>query len=129
MSDSAPNTENQAASIVNGILADIISGAGESVIEAEALAAAPWLALPFVKQIFEFILDKIAALIYEQAADAATKLIIDLQINAEESSASVTFANLQMALASGDATAIKKASEDLDDAYGRLIHYDGSAPA
>lgn len=126
MSD--PTTVNKTASVVNEILKDIIEGSGVKAIEASVIADVPWLGLPFIKQIFEFILNKVATLIYQAAAEAATKIIIDVQVNMEESSVLSSFQNLQMAIASGDQNAIKIASDDLDKAYGSLIHSDGAAP-
>lgn len=125
MSD--PTLENKAASIVNQILKELIEGAGESVVEATLIAQFPWLGLPFVKQIFEFILDKASGLIYQNAAMAATKIVIDIQVNQEESAVKASFDNLQMALASGDAHAIEIASADLSKSYAAIIHFDGSA--
>ncbi len=125
MSD--PTLDNKAAGIVNQILKELIEGAGETVVEALLIAQFPWLGLPFIKQIFEFILDKASALIYTNAAIAATKIIIDIQVNQEESAVAIAFQNLQMALASGDENAIKFASADLSKSYAAIIHFDGSA--
>lgn len=124
-----PATSNKAASVVNDILKTIIEGAGKPGIEAALIADFPWLGLPIVKQIFEFVLSKVADLVYKDAANLATKIIIDAQVNLEKSTVIGAFQNLQMAIASGDESAIKMASNDLDKAYGSLIHSDGSAPA
>lgn len=122
-----PTTENKVASIVNQILAGLIEGTGEAAVEAALVAQNPWLALPFVKQIFEFVLNKVGAILYKEVALAATKIIIDAQINVEEGSVNTAFQDLQMAVAGGDTDAIAKASSDLSAAYAALIHYDGSA--
>ncbi len=100
----------------------------DDALETALIADQPWLGLPIIKQIFEFILHNLSDKIYRQAAMAATKLIVDYQVNREEASVVNTFDNLQMAIASGDQDAINKASKDLDDAYGSLIHSDGAAP-
>ena len=122
-----PATNNHAASVVNGILKKVIEGTSVDAIEALVIADVPWLGFPVIKQVFEFILNKVAALIYVRAANAATKIVVDIQVNGEESVVLSSFQNLQMAIASGDADAIKKASDNLDEAYGSLIHSDGIA--
>lgn len=127
MSD--PTTTNKTASVVNQILKGIIEGTGVPMIEAAVIADQPWLGLPFIKQIFEFILNQVASKFYVAAANAATMIVIDCQVNLEKSAVYNAFQSLQMAVASGDQAAITKASNDLDSAYGALIHSDGSAPA
>lgn len=122
-----PTTVNEAATIVNQLILGAINVDVEA-LEAAAIAEDPWLGLPFIKQIFEFFLNKLSGKIYAQAAMAATKLVIDYQVNREESTAVNSFDNLQMAVASGDQNAINKASSDLDAAYGAIIHSDGAAP-
>jgi hypothetical protein len=122
---SDPTTTNRAAGIINGILKNLIDGVGVQAAETAAIAAYPFLAWPIVKQIFEGVLNLVANEIYKQAAMAATKVVIDVQVGVEESTALNAFQSLQMAIASGDEVAIKKASDDLDSAYGNLIHMDG----
>ncbi len=122
-----PATLNEAASAVNQVLKTIIEGAGTTALEDALITESPWLGLPVIKQVFEFILDKVSNMIYQDAADAATKLIIDVQVNLEKSQVLGAFQNLQMAIASGDKNAIDQMSKDLDQVYARLIHSDGSA--
>lgn len=120
-----PTTTNKVAEAINKILKGLIEGAGEDAIIAAATAAQPWLGLPFVKQIFGLFVGYVAKFFYEQAAMAATKIVIDVQVEMEESKTFNAFQNLQMAIASGDPDAIKLASNNLDKAYGDLIHNDG----
>lgn len=122
-----PTDKNQLASVINGVLSNIINTAGVDAAETAAIAAYPWLGWPIVRQIFDGILKVVAGEIYKQAAYAATKIVIDVQVELEESKTSDAFKNLQMALASGDKNAIAKASSNLDVAYGNLIHMDGWA--
>jgi hypothetical protein len=129
MSD--PTTVNKTAALIDGILQKIIEGAGEDVIVALILAdTANIVAIPVVgviwKAIVQVVVGKIGAYFYIQAANAMTKVIIDIQVGGEENAANQTFQNLQMAVASGDQHAIDQASKDLDAAYGALIHSDGS---
>lgn len=126
---SEPTTNNQVAGIINGILKNIIEGAGEASVEAAVIMQVPWLGWPVIKQLFDGVLGVVAEEIYKQAAITATKIVIDVQVGLEESKTGDAFQNLQMAIASGDKVAIDKASTDLDTAYGDLIHDDGwSAP-
>lgn len=125
----SPTTNNTTAGIVNQILKILIEGAGQASIEAALIAQYPFLAWPFVRQIMELILSYALGIIYTNAANAATAVIIDIQVNVEASAASAAFQNLQMAIASGDQSAITKASQDLDNAYSSLIHTNGSSPA
>lgn len=122
-----PTTVNPVASVVNSVLKKAIEDVGETAAESALIADFPWLGLPVVKQIFEYGLGIVGKYFYEQAAFAATKIIIDVQTKLEASSAQSAFENLRMAVASGDANAIQLASDDLDKAYANLIHYDGSA--
>ncbi len=125
----SPTTNNQLASVVNGILKNLIDGVGVGAAETAAIAVYPFLAWPVVRQIFDAVLKLVANEIYKQAAMAATKVVIDVQVGMEESKTGDSFQNLQMALASGDPDAIKKASDDLDASYKALINFDGwSAP-
>lgn len=122
-----PTLENQTASTIDLILNNLIEGAGQDAIEASLITSYPWMGLPFIKQLMEFILSQVSAEIYQGIALSLTKIIIDIQVNLEESKATSSFQNLQMALASGDQNAIKIASADLSIAYGNIIHSDGSA--
>lgn len=124
----APTTENPVATVVNSILKELIENVGETAAEAAIIADVPWLGVPVVKQVFEYLLGFVGSYIYKQAAWGATKIIIDVQTKMEASAAYSAFQNLQMAIASGDPGAITKASQDLDKAYAALIHFDGSAP-
>lgn len=123
------STTNEAASIVNRILNGLIRSAGGDAAKAALIAEFPWMGLPFVKQLMGLIVDRISQMIYVEAAHAATKLVIDIQVSGEVSGVNAAFDNLRMAEASGDPVGIAKASADLSDAYARLIHSDGSAPA
>lgn len=127
-----PTTTNTAASVVNAALKAAIEGASEAEVEALILAeTAGIVVIPVIGVIWtaivNWVVQNAGEYFYTQAALAMTKIIIDFQINGEESAANVGFSNLQMAIASGDPDAIKRASDDLDVAYSALIHFDGSA--
>lgn len=121
-----PTTSNTLAGIVNGAIKAGLDG-GTTTIEAVIIADVPWLGLPVVKQILEYFLGFVEKYFYTGAANAATKLVIDMQVDSEISATNAAFANVQAALASGDTSAIQKASTDLDAAFASIIHYDGSS--
>jgi hypothetical protein len=124
----APTTNNQLAGLVNSVLKDLIEGAGVAEVVAACVAAYPFLGWPVISWLFSQVVMFVADKIYAQAAMIATKIVIDIQVNLEESSVTNTFQSLQMAIASGDQSAITKASADLSASYASLIHADGWSP-
>lgn len=128
MSD--PTTVNKTASIVAGILEQLASGAEDVVIAMILADTAEVVAIPVIGQLWTAIVklavNRLGQYFYVNTANIATKIIIDIQVSGEASSANEAFQNLQMAVASGDKNAIKTASDDMDKAYGDLVHDDGS---
>lgn len=134
MDNSAPpQTENRFATIVNRILKSVIEGAGEAEIEALIFALAPeFFAIPFIgwlaQTVIKFFVGKYGHIFYEIAAKTAAKIIVDIQADQESSKTKEKAGKLQDAIEKGDQSAIDKADQDLEDAWGNLIHMDGSAP-
>lgn len=122
-----PVTVNPVATIVNQAISAAMSG-GELAVQAAITAEVPFLGLPIISTIFGWFLGRVESYFYVDAANAATKLIIDIQVNAEESAATKAFNDVQTAIAGGDQNAINTASAALDSAYGDIIGYDGAAP-
>lgn len=116
---------------MNQILAALLSGTQDAAVTLILADTAGIVAIPIVGQVWSglvrYFVGSLSSYFYAQAAAAATSIIVDMQVNEEESAATNAFQNLQMAIASGDKDVIKKASDDLDKAYASLIHYDGSA--
>lgn len=98
------------------------------VAESLAIAAAPWLNTPGIKQIWQAAFEWIADKFTKAAELGATFTIIDLQIGAEQTALTRALAALVAAQKSGDKDAIRKAIQDYADAHSALIHFDGSAP-
>jgi hypothetical protein len=121
-----PVTVNPISTIVNSAISAALQG-GEVAIQAAITAEVPFLGLPIISTVFGWALSYVEGYFYTYTADAVTKLVIDIQVNSEESVASQTFSYLQTAIASGDPNAISAASTALDSAYAGLINYDGSA--
>lgn len=124
-----PVTKNTVSSTLNQILKNLIEGRGVDAIEALMIADFPWLALPFVKQIFELCLNYAAKAIYTDAANLTTSIVINIQSSQENDMVKTTLANLEAAIDIGDQNGIAKASQEADIAFGHLIHWDGSSPA
>lgn len=129
-----PQTTNQVASAVNSALNSAIAGVGETLAVDAILAATPMITgIPVIglvwSAIVNFIVGRFGAYFYAICANAMTSLIIDIQVNQEDSAATKAFSNLQNADKSGDPAQIAKASKDLDSAYANLVNYDGSASA
>lgn len=114
--------------MVNSAISDALT-LGEGVVEAAIIADLPILGYPGFKQLLELILGWVEGYFLTQASDAATKIVIDIQVNAEESTVTQAFKGAQQAIQSGDANAITQASQNLDSAFGSIIHSDGSASA
>lgn len=104
----------------------VIKYAIEPELEAYIIAQVPALGLPVLKQIMEGLLE---ALIEREAAILQTFLdfaIIDHQVSQEHQAVVDALKAWQAAHASGDPNVVKKSESDLVDAFGHLIHYDGS---
>ena len=124
---SAPDTTNQPATDANKFLHEIIFGVAVKAAEAEIIAAAPVMGLPILKQLDEVALQIIAQKIYEALAQGATFAIIDAQTSIEAAAANQAATVLKTALSGDDPNAIETATQNFESAFGKLIHYDGSA--
>lgn len=130
---SAPKTENRVATIINKALSALINDAGEAEVEALIIAAAPaFFAIPIIgwisRQFVHLIVSKFAWAFYEVAAKLATRIVVNIQANMENSDVKDKGSKLEDAIKSGDENAIAKADQDLEDSWGNLIHMDGAAP-
>ena len=87
----------------------------------------PWLNVTPIKQFINWVASKAVTKISLPPKQLATEIIIDDQMEIKVGEAHDSRDNLKQALASGDKDAIKKASDDFDEKYGNLVHYDGSS--
>lgn len=123
---SLPGLVNQPVKNMETALDAVIRLAVEPALEAYIFAQVPELALPVLKQITETLVEK---LVEREAAILKTFLafsIIDSQVAQENKAVRDNLAAWQAAHDSGDAHAIEKATDDLANSFGHLIHYDGS---
>lgn len=126
MGDS-PTTTNHAATVANQVLHAMIFDVAVKAAEAELIAMAPILGAPIIKQLDECLLNIIADKIYTALAQGVTFAIIDAQTSAEAAAANTARDHLITALQGNDPHAVETATTNFETAFGRLIHYDGSA--
>ena len=124
MSD--PATVNETATLVNKAIKAAMDG-GSSAVLALIVTDVPWLGLPVIRQILAYVLSYFEGYLFTAAANAATSIVIDLQVEHEASKTKDAFQGVVDAVKSGDQQAIEKSSSALDDAFSSLIHSDGSA--
>ena len=91
------------------------------------IADYPFLGFPIIKQLWEGILALIGGYFSRALQTGATFIVIDHQVNTEESNLTKALAALIAAQKSGDPVAIQKAIKDYANAHSALIHSDGSA--
>lgn len=115
-------TVELADSALHGIFYEVVLNA----VRAEALSVAPWLGLPVVNMAFNFILGKIADLIYRQLERYVSFSIIDTQVTAEKKAYQDAVDAYKAALETKDPHAISQALATLKLAAAALIHLDGS---
>lgn len=126
MADS-PSTTNQAATIANGVLHALVFDVAVNAAEAAILAEAPIMANPVLHFIEDETIKYIAGKIFEALAKGATFAIIDAQTSSEAAAANAAATQLKTAYQSGDQNAIDQATQSFKDAFGSLVHLDGSA--
>lgn len=126
MSDS-PTPTNGAATIANNVLHTLIFDVAVKAAQAALEAEFPWLRLIIVHQLEESLINIIADQIYQELAKGVTFAIIDVQVNAEAAAVNKAKENLINALKGDNVDAVTKATNDFESAFGKLIHYDGSA--
>lgn len=121
-----PTSNNAAAAELNATIRALVS---ITVAGAQMAAKAelPWLAWPVVDELFDYLTNEFGDLIYKELASSATFLVIDCQTAEEKNNLLESINNLKAAQAGGDADAHAKALQAAKDAFGKIIHSDGSA--
>lgn len=76
---SLPAPPNTAVSVFHKVLDILIEGLGADAAIALAIADQPWFGLPFVKQLFTFAVNKLAAYVDENLFKLGAKMIIRIQ--------------------------------------------------
>lgn len=121
-----PSTTNPALQTADSIIKFIIFDVVVNAAVAAAQAEVPFLALPIVRNLFSFLVGKVAGLIYTELETNVSFAIIDHQTQAEAAEYEKSKAALYAAHLKGEQDAIEKAKADFRASLGKLIHYDGS---
>jgi len=79
MGDKLQPPKNKAIEVVKVVLEKLIEGAGVDIAIAAATANAPFLATPIIKNIFRWMVEKLASVIDENLFKFSVKLIIRVQ--------------------------------------------------
>jgi hypothetical protein len=118
--------------IVSAVRAVLKAGAeiGVQAGEAAAIAAYPWLGLPFIKQIWETILEHYAAAFDKALMDESTKLIIPIIDKIKADAAEAESAKYKAMLEGANATSeqLQKENDEWEQKYADLIHQRRATP-
>jgi len=121
-----PTDTDELASILNEFLRVLVT-VGDKGAEAYLTGLAPeFLSLPIISGLLDFGVSEIGQAVYTFMAQSLTSIVIDIQTNKEESSLVNATTALQLAQASGDTNAIQTATTNAVNAWGSLVHWDGS---
>lgn len=126
MGDS-PTTTNKTATFADQVIHAAIFDVAVKAAEVELIASFPILGAPIIKQLDESLLNIVADAIYQTLAKSVTFVIIDAEVSIEAAAANKAEQNLKTALEGNDANAINQATSDFENAFGNLVHFDGSA--
>ncbi len=121
-----PTTINKTANAVDSAIQSAETGI-IGVVETMIIADVPALGFPIIKQLWEALFNWIAGYFTKAAMDGATFLVIDHQVDKEQSALSKALAALTAAQKTGNADEIKKAIQAYADCHSSLVHSDGSS--
>jgi hypothetical protein len=124
-----PTTVNKPAQSVANMINFAIYDVAVNVAEAAAISQVPFLGLPVIKQVFHFVLSKMAGLIYVPLATGSIFTVIKIQTDSQKKEYAEAEGKLRLANLSGDPEAIRKATDEFKKSFRRLVHYDGDAHA
>ena len=117
-----PAPSNGAIKFVNTILNLMINNVGTDLIYAEGVSLQPWLAWPIIGTLFRWAISGFQGHVYETVRIVIDAKVIEAQDAARLAGYNQAISDLQAALNTGNADAIKKASSADDDAIDKLIH-------
>lgn len=121
-----PQTKNRWAIIVDSVIHTIFTvglTAGSEVLKSYL----PFLRLPVISQIFNFIVNRYGKMIDEAIQTMATYAVINIQTAHEVSGFNTAKDALKLAQGGTDDLAKQKAREDFKKKLAALLHSDGSA--
>lgn len=81
----------------------------------------PFLAVPVVKEVFEFLVTKFMDILYKAAEQEASFLIIDIRVDKQSTEYVTAVSNLKTAIDAKDETKIKEANDEFKKKLRNLI--------
>ena len=120
-----PQTKNNWAASLNGV-AHTIFTLGLTAGKESIKTYLPWLRLPIVSWIFDFIVNRFGNAIDQEIQMHLTFLVIDIQTANELKAYQEATELLKKANATKDQDAINKAKEEYKKKLADLVHFDGS---
>lgn len=121
-----PVPTNPTVDIVDKIIQGLIYDVGVQAVIAYATANFPFLALPIVKQLFEWGIGKLAGALSIKMQNKVAFTIIGFTTDLEKSQYEDQVAALMIATHGGNSGDIDKATAEFRVALGNLIHFDGA---
>ena len=118
---------NAQAAAVNKIIERLIFDVAVRTARAAAIAEAPWLGLPVISQVFDYLLNLFGKFIYEALARQATFTVIDSQVGKSLTEYETAVSGLNQAVAAGSAEDVDKAQLATKAALINLVRWDGDA--
>jgi hypothetical protein len=115
---------------INALLNDVINGVVIRAIEADIIAAQPWMGFPGWKQIWQFALEWLVSTAEDKGYKFISAKLTDAQQAAKSATAEAATGVLSQELSKPedeqDAQRIQKELDDFDAAMGRLIVLPGA---
>lgn len=116
------------ATLLNGVVNAAVTG-GDDAVEAYLTAQFPILANPILQDLMDALISWLGSFLSADLQNLVTALVIDVQTNGEKSAVYQAAQQVLAAQKAGDNDAISSSTQSLINAWGDLIHSDGSAPA
>ena len=123
---STPTATNSVANFVNDLIIKFIAG-DEVVLQNYIAVQIPFLEAPVVRIFTNQVIGYICDSIRKNITQLATAIVVDIQVNGEQSALNLAFKNLQAAIQGGNQDAITKAQKAFMDAAANLAHSDGAS--
>ena len=111
---------------IEGVIEEIIFGVVFDLVFAKMLTAVPWVGLPVVKQVVQFVLRKILQVIYNELEQEIALLVIDARVKAEVASYEAAIVALRDEMAQigmDNAEQLEKAKAEFRERLRALIQY------
>ncbi|MGZ6468425.1 MAG: hypothetical protein ACXWQJ_14090 [Bdellovibrionota bacterium] len=125
---SSPRDIDPVAAFLNTLISGLTTGVEVPLIEGAAESQVPFLALPIVKQLFEYIVEYAAGKLSIAEQQGVLVIVFNVEMDSKLHGVMRSALDLQNARKSGDQNAIDAAKQKAIDQWGNLIHFGGIAP-